>query len=88
MTAWDFSDQVGGVIDGGFRIECGELTVAGASSAFPATQLHTLWGGLCACDLTDANFARISSICEGPTLNIVCTDSTGNTVVTWVAWGT
>jgi len=87
MAGFELDNQHSATIPGGVRIECGDFTNAAGATLDVPTQFTKLYGGVAYGDLTNACGGRAASLCEGPTIHFVLTDSTGMASVAYVAWG-
>ena len=87
MAGFNLDNQRAGTLPGGLRIEAGEYTNAGDGTVFIPTTFTKLLGGVAVGDLTNHMPGRAVSICEGPTIQMAFTDSTGCTRINYIAFG-
>ena len=87
MAGWDNETQRAGNIPGALRVECGEFTNSGDGTVFIPTGFTELIGGFGSGDLTDHMIGHAVSLCEGPTIRMAFTDSTGSAKISYVAFG-
>lgn len=84
----DLESQRAGTLPGGLRIECGEFTIGSADwTVYIPTGFTKLLGGIGTGDITDHMVGHAVSLCEGPTIRMSFTDSTGAGTVDYIAFG-
>ena len=87
MAGFNIENQFSGTLPGGLRIEAGAFSGGSDGTSFIPTRFTKLLGGMATGDITDHVIGHAVSICEGPTIKMALTDSTGVATVNYIAFG-